>query len=160
MLDIGGGDSRLVDFLLDRALSCVTVLDISGAALARARERLGPRQSQVTWIEADVTADWVVPAVDVWHDRALFHFLTDAADRQRYHAGLRRSLRRGGTAIIATFGPQGPERCSGLPVVRYDPHALEAELGQPFRREESVQETHRTPLGPTQNFWYSRFTFG
>jgi hypothetical protein len=114
----------------------------------------------VTWIEADVTADWVVPAVDIWHDRALFHFLTEAADRQRYHARLRRSLRRGGTAIIATFGPQGPERCSGLPVMRYDPRALEAELRQPFRLEESVQETHRTPLGTMQEFWYSRFTFG
>jgi SAM-dependent methyltransferase len=160
VLDIGGGDSRLVDFLLDRALTCVTVLDISGAALARARERLGSRQSQVRWIEADVTGDWDVPPVDIWHDRALFHFLTDAADRKRYHASLRRSLRPGGTAIIGTFGPHGPEQCSSLPVVRYGPQALEAELGPPFRLEESAEEIHRTPLGSTQAFSYCRFTFG
>ena len=157
MLDAGGGDSRLVDHLLDRSVTCVTVLDISGAALARARERLGPRQADVTWIEADVTGEWSTRPVDIWHDRAVFHFLTAAADRDRYRANLLRTLRPGGSAIVATFGPAGPARCSGLPTMRYSPEELERELGPRLRVRESVREVHATPSGTTQELWYSRF---
>ena len=158
MLDVGGGDSRLVDVLLDRSLTCVSVLDISQQALDRAKKRLGDRHASVTWIASDVTDDWPTPIVDIWHDRAVFHFLTEAADRDRYRGHLRRSLRPGGSLVIATFGPEGPKKCSGLPVRRYSPSALEAELGPPFRLQESVQEIHTTPFGTTQEFWYSRLT--
>jgi ubiquinone/menaquinone biosynthesis C-methylase UbiE len=158
VLDVGGGDSRLVDYLLGRSIRCVTVLDISGAALARARERLGPRQTDVKWLEADVTGEWTTAPVDIWHDRAVFHFLTTAADRDRYRAQLLRTVRREGSVIIATFGPKGPTRCSGLPTVRYAPEDLEAELGGRFHLRETVREVHPTPFGTRQEFWYSRFT--
>jgi SAM-dependent methyltransferase len=110
-----------VDFVLSKGVGCVCVLDISGAALAKAQARLGENARRVTWIEADVTGDWHVPSVDIWHDRAVFHFLTNADDRVRYVAHLRTALRPGGSAIIATFAPDGPEKCSGLPCVRYCP---------------------------------------
>jgi SAM-dependent methyltransferase len=157
MIDIGGGDSRLVDFVLGQGAGCLCVLDISGAALQRARERLGEAARRVNWIEADVTGDWHVPAVDVWHDRAVFHFLTAANDRARYVAHLRTALRPGGSAIIATFAPEGPERCSGLVCMRYSPNALQDELGEGFRLEEWVREHHETPFGTIQQFGYHRF---
>lgn len=158
MLDVGGGDSRLVDFLIsEREVGCVCVLDISAAALARARERLGVRAHQVQWIEADVTAEWPVPVVDIWHDRAVFHFLTDPADRLRYRARLDQAVHPGGAVVLATFAPDGPEKCSGLPVMRYSPDALQAELGSGYRLLEAVRETHQTPFGATQEFWCARF---
>jgi SAM-dependent methyltransferase len=146
-----------VDYLLDRGVRCVTVLDISSASLARARQRLGPRQAHVKWIEADVTGEWTTSPVDIWHDRAVFHFLTDAADRARYRSHVLRTVRHEGSVIIATFGPEGPQRCSGLPTLRYAPEDLETELGSRFRLRESVREVHPTPSGTTQEFWYSRF---
>lgn len=158
MIDVGGGDSRLVDCLLQRQVTCISVVDISGAALARAQRRVGPAGTCVRWIEADITDNWAIPVVDIWHDRAVFHFLTNADDRDRYRARIREAVRPGGSVIIATFGPGGPEMCSGLPVVRYSPEALEAELGAPFRLEESVREMHTTPFGTTQEFCYSRLT--
>jgi len=112
----------------------------------------------VSWIEADVMDDWPVPSVNIWHDRAVFHFLTDANHRARYRERLREGLLPGGTLIVATFGPNGPDRCSGLPTIRYSPEALAAEFGAPFRLEESIRESHATPFGTTQEFWYSRFT--
>ena len=160
MLDVGGGDSRLVDYLLGRASTCVKVLDISGAALARSRARLGADASRVEWIEADVAGDWKVPSVDIWHDRAVFHFLTGVDDRARYRAHLRRALRPGGSVIMATFGPEGPRICSGLSVVRYSPEELAVELAEPFELRETVREMHPTPFGSTQEFWYSRFVVG
>jgi SAM-dependent methyltransferase len=147
-----------VDYLLDCGGTCVYVLDISAAALTRAQGRLGPRQHRVTWIEADVTGEWTIPSVDIWHDRAVFHFLTEAVDRERYRECLRQGLRPGGSVIMATFGPEGPTLCSGLPAMRYSAKALERELGEPFRLQERVRELHRTPFGTTQEFWYSRFT--
>jgi len=147
-----------VDYLLDRSVTCISVLDISAAALARAQQRLGPRQAQVRWIEADVTGEWTVPRVDIWHDRAVFHFLTDPEDRVRYRERLFQGLRPGGSAVIATFGLHGPLVCSGLPTVRYSPERLAAELGGAFRLRESVREVHPTPSGTTQEFWYCRFT--
>jgi SAM-dependent methyltransferase len=157
VIDIGGGDSRLVDALLARGLRDVTVLDVSGAALDRARARLGPAASIPTWIEADVTSDWKAAPVDIWHDRAVFHFLVDPHDRARYVERLREILEVGGTAIIATFAADGPTTCSGLPVARYSPDALSRELGDDLALVETVPHTHATPWGQSQSFQYSRF---
>lgn len=148
-----------MDYVIERAVTCMTVLDVSGAALTRAKARLGGRADLITWIEADVTAEWRVPSVDIWHDRAAFHFLTHAADRERYVTHVRKGLRAGGSLIIATFGPNGPETCSGLPVMRYSPQALAAELGAQFRLQDAIGEMHETPFGTTQAFLYSRFIF-
>lgn len=147
-----------MDYLLGRSVSCISVLDISAAALERARTRLGPAHARISWIQADVTGEWPVPSVNIWHDRAAFHFLTDADDRDRYRERLREGLLPGGTLIMATFAPNGPEKCSGLPTVRYSPETLAAELGPPFRLEDSIRESHPTPFGATQEFWYTRFT--
>jgi hypothetical protein len=133
------------------------VLDVSGTALARARARLGEAAGRVTWIEADVTGDWSVPPVDAWHDRAVFHFLTDSRDRRAYIRRLDATLKRGGTAVIAAFALDGPERCSGLPVCRYSPATLAAELGPGLELVDSVTEAHRTPSGGVQSFMYARF---
>ena len=158
MIDVGGGDSRLVDHLITRGVRCVMVVDISGAALERAKRRLP--HAPVTWIEADVTGPWTAPPVDFWHDRAVFHFLTEAADRARYVEHLKETLKPGGQAIIATFAPDGPARCSGLPVVRYSPEALATELGAEFRLLETLRESHQTPMCTVQPFCYSRFVRG
>ena len=155
MIDIGGGDSRLVDHLVARGIRCVTVLDISGAALRRAANRLPG--APVTWIEADVTGSWHAPAVDLWHDRAAFHFLTDAADRARYVDHLMHTLKPGGQAIVGTFALDGPAKCSGLPVMRYSSETLAAALGPALRLVESLDYEHRTPAGAVQRFCFSRF---
>ncbi len=155
VLDVGGGDSRLVDALLAEGLRCVTVLDVSGAALVRARARLGGSASLPTWIEADVTGPWTTPAVDLWHDRAVFHFLAEAEDRARYKAHLLDTLSSGGSAIIATFAPDGPTACSGLPVQRYSPESLAHELGPAFELRGARAHVHTTPWGSAQSFQYS-----
>ena len=156
IIDVGGGDSTLVDALLDRQIGRVTVLDLSAAALARARERLGRSAESVTWIEADVTrAELPAAAYDVWHDRALFHFLTDAADRKCYAATAAAALRPGGTCIVATFASDGPTRCSGLEVVRYSPEALAQELGTAFVLRHGFADVHETPSGTEQRFTYA-----
>jgi SAM-dependent methyltransferase len=157
VIDVGAGDSRLVDTLLDLGLNCVTVLDVSAAAMSRTRQRLGNRASSVNWIVTDVTGEWSVTPVDFWHDRAVFHFLTDATDRRRYVTHLSQSLKPGGFAIIATFAPDGPSRCSGLPVERYSPNSLAAELGSDFELQSSAIESHQTPMGTTQSFLYAVF---
>jgi hypothetical protein len=155
VIDIGGGDSRLADHLAARGVRCITVLDVSGAALRRAAERLP--SASVTWVEADVTAEWTVPSVDLWHDRAAFHFLTDATDRARYIERLTNALKPGGQAIIATFALDGPSKCCGLPVMRYSGETLSAQLGPAFRLVETVSDEHRTPSGGVQPFCYNRF---
>lgn len=155
MIDIGGGDSRLVDHLIARGVRCVTVVDISAAALRRAAERLPG--APVRWIEADVSGDWTAPPVDLWHDRAAFHFLTDAKDRARYVQHLTGTLKPGGQAIIATFALNGPAKCSGLDVVRYSAETLLAELGPIFRLVETLTDEHHTPTGAVQRFCYNRF---
>ena len=157
MIDVGGGDSRLVDHLVVRGVRCVTVLDISGAALARAKTRLGEKQHAVRWIEADVTSGWPPEPVDIWHDRAVFHFLTDAEDRARYLTGLRQAVKPGGNVIIATFALDGPTKCSGLPVMRYSAETMGAELGPGFALADAVTEGHRTPAGIMQSFCYGWF---
>jgi SAM-dependent methyltransferase len=159
IIDIGGGASRLVDALLDRGYSNLTVLDLSEAALAASRKRIGPRAASVKWVAADVTTWEPVGRYDVWHDRAAFHFLTEENDRQAYVSCLKAALRDGGQAIIGTFALNGPERCSGLPVMRYDPANLAAVLGPRFRLLASRVDEHRTPWGATQIFQFSRFSF-
>ncbi len=156
VLDVGGGDSRLIDHLAARGMDCLAVLDVSGAALQRARARLGATATVPVWIEADVTGDWTLKPMDVWHDRAVFHFLTTADDRAAYLAHMREILKVNGSAIIATFALDGPEKCSGLPVARYSPESLAATLGPSYRLLESRRHVHHTPWGTTQAFQYSR----
>jgi SAM-dependent methyltransferase len=151
IIDIGGGDSTFVDAVLAARLGRVTVLDISGAALARARARLGARAVEVEWIEADVTrVELPAQAFDVWHDRAVFHFLTRAEDRARYVATAAGALRPGGALLIAAFALEGPTRCSGLEVARYGPAELAWEFGEGFALERSFADVHRTPGGVEQ----------
>ena len=158
IIDVGGGDATLVDVLVERRLGRVTVLDISGAALDRPRGRLGPRAAEVTWIEGDVTeVELALGAYDVWHDRAVFHFLTRHEDRVRYVAAAAGALRPSGTLIIATFAPEGPTRCSGLEVVRYSPEGLIGEFGAPFTLLRSLPDVHKTPSGVEQHFTYAVF---
>jgi len=157
IVDIGGGASRLVDALLDEGFVDITVLDLSEKALATSKARLGARGSQVKWIAADVTA-WEPPRTcDVWHDRAAFHFLTDPTDRTAYAERVLRAVRRGGHVIIGTFALDGPERCSGLPVVRHDAASLGQMLGPSFELVESRKHAHQTPSGSIQRFQFSRF---
>ena len=156
LIDVGGGDSTLVDAVVAERLGRVTVLDISGAALARARERLGARAGEVTWIEADVTrVELPARAFDIWHDRAVFHFLTRAEDRARYAATAAAALRPGGTLVVATFAPEGPTHCSGLEVARYGPEGLARELGAAFVLRHGFADVHTTPGGAEQRFTYA-----
>jgi len=157
VIDVGGGCSRLVDQLVARKLTCLAILDVSGSALRQAKARLGDAASIPRWIEADVTADWSLEPVDIWHDRAVFHFLTQPDDRSRYRSRLLASLKPGGTAIVATFALHGPEMCSGLPVQRYSAETLSAEFMPDLELIESVPQVHRTPSGGTQDFVYCRF---
>ena len=133
----------------------VTVLDLSGAALGAAQQRLGPQAGSVTWIEADIlNADLPEGAYDIWHDRAVFHFLTDAKDRRRYVEQVCRSVKVGGHVLVATFDADGPTKCSGLDVVRYNPELMHEEFGGHFKLVGSMNETHETPFGTTQEFVY------
>jgi SAM-dependent methyltransferase len=157
IIDVGGGASVLVDFLLDAGFTSLAVLDISAIALAHAKERLCARAGDVEWFEADVTAFTSPHCCNLWHDRAAFHFLTDKADRQKYVQTLNRTLASDGHVIIATFAIDGPLKCSGLEVARYDASAIAAELGEGFRLLEQVDETHTTPWGTEQKFSYFRF---
>jgi SAM-dependent methyltransferase len=156
IVDVGGGASRLVDALLDSGHARVAVLDVAEAALARARARLGARAGRVEWIAADVRTWAPDGPFEVWHDRAAFHFLVRPEDRDAYRATLLRAIPAGGHAVVATFAPDGPDRCSGLPVMRWEPEALAAELGPTFRLVESLREDHVTPAGKVQRFQFSR----
>ena len=158
VIDIGGGESRLVDALVARGLHCIGVLDVAREALLRAQARLGEQAADVAWIQADVTSMWSWKDVDIWHDRAVFHFLTDARDREKYKERLAEHVKPGGAVIVATFALDGPEKCSGLPVARYSPQTLATELGDRFTLVESRAHLHTTPWGATQAFQYSRFT--
>ncbi len=157
LVDVGGGASMLVDSLLERGFGQVTVLDIAEAALQAARRRLGRRAAAVDWITADLL-DWQAPrAYGLWHDRAVFHFLTGADSRAAYRHTLLDALSPGGQAIIATFAPDGPEKCSGLPVRRYDATTLAASLGPAMTLIESKRHIHITPAGARQPFIFTRF---
>jgi trans-aconitate methyltransferase len=155
IIDIGGGASRLVDALVDAGWQSVAVLDVADVALAAAKARLGSAAGQVQWIVADVTQWAPDRTFDIWHDRAAFHFLVDPADRAAYVERLRSAVKPGGHAIIATFAPDGPERCSGLTVQRYDAASLAATVGAPFELVRARQHTHSTPWGSVQSFQYS-----
>jgi SAM-dependent methyltransferase len=158
-LDVGGGASTLVDDLLARGYSNVTVLDIAPSALAHAKARLGASAGAVRWVVGDITRlELPVNEYGFWHDRAVFHFLRDDADRLCYLAALRRSVQEGGHLLIGTFGPEGPERCSGLDVVRYSVESLKAQFGDDFEELDHAMEAHVTPSGRTQQFlyWHAR----
>jgi trans-aconitate methyltransferase len=157
VIDIGGGASRLVDVLLDRGFQMLTVLDLSEKALTAAQRRLGSKSGKVRWIVADVTRWEPAETYDVWHDRAALHFLTDSRDRAAYVERVRKAVRSGGQVIIGTFAPDGPERCSGLPVMRHDARSLAETLGRSFELIESRQHDHQTPMGGIQRFQFSRF---
>ena len=153
VIDVGGGASTLVDDLVEAGFSHVTVLDISESALAISRARLGERAAAVTWVHADVTSATLPEAAyDVWHDRAVFHFLTDQAGRDAYVRALERSVKPGGSAVIGTFALNGPSRCSGLDVVRYDASSLQRALGPRFSLSAAAEQTHLTPDGKPQHF--------
>jgi SAM-dependent methyltransferase len=157
IIDIGGGASRLVDNLIARGFRDVTVLDLSQAALDAAKARLGERAGEVQWIVADVTSWQPARNFDIWHDRAAFHFLVDPADRSAYIARLRQATRPGGHVVIGTFAIDGPEKCSGLPVNRYDATSLEQELGAGFELVASRRQEHATPWNSLQRFQFCLF---
>ena len=155
IIDIGGGESTLVDDLLARGFQNVTVLDVSQVAIDATKQRLQQVAGRVHWVAADVTRVQLHPAAyDVWHDRAVFHFLTAPEQRAAYVRQVTRSVKAGGHVIVSTFGPEGPTKCSGLDVVRYDAESLHEEFGTRFRLVESSKELHETPFGTTQQFLY------
>jgi 2-polyprenyl-3-methyl-5-hydroxy-6-metoxy-1,4-benzoquinol methylase len=155
IIDVGGGESTLVDDLLARGYLNVTVLDVSQTAVDLTKKRLGLAGERIHWLVADIT-ELQLPAgsYDVWHDRAAFHFLTTPQQRTSYVRQVAHSVRSGGHVIIGTFGPEGPTQCSGLEVIRYDADSLHGQFGVHFRLEESSKELHRTPFGNTQQFLY------
>jgi 2-polyprenyl-3-methyl-5-hydroxy-6-metoxy-1,4-benzoquinol methylase len=155
IIDVGGGESTLVDDLLARGFQNMTVLDVSQAAIEATKKRLGQAADRVHWLTADISQVELLPAAyDVWHDRAVFHFLTAPEQRAAYVRQAARSVKAGGHAIVSTFGPEGPTKCSGLDVVRYDAQSLHDEFGTRFRLVESSKELHETPFGTTQQFLY------
>jgi len=155
IIDIGGGEATLVDDLLADGYQDISVLDISQKAIDVSKARLGDRADQVHWYHADIT-DVVLPQnhFDVWHDRAVFHFLTLEHQRLKYVEQVMRSVKHGGHVIVSTFGPEGPQKCSGLDVVRYDATSLHSQFGKTFKLINSSTELHQTPMGTTQQFLY------
>jgi ubiquinone/menaquinone biosynthesis C-methylase UbiE len=155
IIDVGGGASTLVDDLVGRGMEHVTVLDVSAVPLEHARARLGDAAAGVEWLEGDIiTLELPQQSFDLWHDRAVFHFLTETQDRRRYLATLRRALRPGGHVVLCTFAEDGPLKCSGLDTVRYSADDLMAEVGPDLRLLRTVKERHRTPRGSEQIFRY------
>ena len=158
IIDVGGGASTLADDLLKKGHSGLTVLDISSEALRRSKERLGDRANQITWIGADILkANLPKNTFDLWHDRAVFHFLPNPADRKKYLDLLNQTLKSKSHLIIATFGLKGPERCSGLDVIRYSPETLQAGFGENYRLIKTLEESHQSPFGTNQHFIYCLF---
>lgn len=158
IIDVGGGASSLVDHLLDLGLDRIAVLDVSEAGLAVARHRLGDRAEAVEWVVGDVTEVSDVGRFDIWHDRAAFHFLLEDGARRRYVELATRTVSIGGVAIVATFDQDGPERCSGMPIRRYEPEDIATEFGDAFRPTGSTRHVHHTPAGVPQRFQYSTLT--
>lgn len=155
IIDVGGGESTLVDDLIARGYENNTVLDISQTAIEANKKRLGKASQDVHWLVADITKAELNPATyDVWHDRAVFHFLTATSDRVAYVRQVAHAVKPGGYVIVSTFGPEGPTKCSGLDIVRYDAESLHSEFGVHFRLLGSSQELHRTPFGTIQQFLY------
>lgn len=161
IIDVGGGESTLVDDLIGRGFRDVTVLDISRTAIEYTQKRLDSASQQVTWLIADITeAGLPAHSYDVWHDRAVFHFLTEPAQRLAYVRQVSSAVKPGGHVIVGAFGPEGPTKCSGLDVMRYDAKSLHKEFGARFRLMESSTELHPTPFGTTQQFLYCYFLVG
>ncbi len=155
IIDVGAGASTLVDDLLERGFQSVTVLDVSEIAIEVTRKRLKELAEQIHWMIADVTsANFTAGTFNIWHDRAVFHFLTTAEQRRSYVRAVGHAVRHGGHVIVGTFGPEGPTKCSGLDVMRYDAESLHDEFGVNFRLVESIKESHQTPFGTTQQFLY------
>jgi len=155
IVDVGGGESTLVDDLLARGYQNITVLDISETAIDATKKRLGTAAEHVSWLVGDISEVQLTPnAYDVWHDRAVFHFLITPEQRAAYVRQVAAAVRPGGHVIVSTFGPEGPTKCSGLDVVRYDEVSLHKQFGVRFRLEESSKELHQTPFGTTQQFLY------
>jgi SAM-dependent methyltransferase len=160
IIDVGGGESTLVDDLLGRGCGAVTVLDVAGAAIRKSQERLGPAARSVNWVVGDVTTVALpVDSYDVWHDRAVFHFLTEPEQRLAYVRQLVSALKAGGHVVMATFGPEGPQKCSGLETKRYDAELLHRQVGSEFRLARSSIVMHQTPMGTPQQFLYCHFIF-
>lgn len=157
IIDIGGGSSTLVDYLCDEGYTNISVLDISATALAYSQQRLGDRANAIHWYEEDITRFVPAQPFSLWHDRAVFHFLTDKSDRNRYVEILKHALEPGGHLIIAAFAIGGPTKCSNLDVVQYDAEKLMAELGEEFELVEDINEIHLTPANKQQKFAYFRF---
>jgi SAM-dependent methyltransferase len=157
IIDVGGGESRLVDLLLEKGFYQVTVLDISGEALRHAQERLGDKAGLVKWIVADITDFRPEEPYDLWHDRATFHFLTHSPQVSRYLSNARKALAPGGYFIVGTFSDNGPEKCSGLPVRQYNERELTQQLSNGFRKIKCITEDHRTPFNTLQNFLFCSF---
>ena len=155
IIDVGGGEATLVDDLLALGYRDLTVLDISQRAIEVAQKRLGPAADSVTWLLDDITTvSLEADRYEVWHDRAVFHFLTEPEQRQAYVGQVMRSVKAGGHVIVATFGPEGPEKCSGLETVRYDAKGLHGQFGGRFELVASDTESHQTPMGTVQQFLY------
>ena len=155
IIDVGGGESTLVDDLLAWHYRKITVLDVSQTAIDVTKTRLGSSAQHVEWLTADITrAELSWNAYDLWHDRAVFHFLTNPDERSGYIRQVARTVKTGGYVLVSTFGPQGPTKCSGLEVIRYDARSLHAEFGVRFRLLDSLTELHKTPFGTTQQFLY------
>ena len=155
IIDVGGGESTLVDDLLSAGYRNISVLDISEKAIAVCKDRLGDKSSSVTWLAANILqVELPEKFYDVWHDRAVFHFLTSEDQRIEYVRQVSKAVKTGGHVIVATFGPQGPEKCSGLTTMRYDADSLHDQFGTRFRLVESATELHNTPFGTTQQFLY------
>ena len=157
IIDIGGGDSKLVDFLLAEGFENITVLDISAHALEKAKKRLGEKASKVNWVETDITAFEPSERFDVWHDRATFHFLTTEEQVVKYLSAARHGVKQGGYSVIGTFSDNGPEKCSGLPVKQYTEETLASELQTGFEKIKCVNEDHVTPFNTVQNFLFCSF---
>ncbi len=155
IIDVGGGESTLVDDLLARGYENITILDVSQTAIDATKKRLGLAAERIQWLVADITEAQLEPgAYDVWHDRAVFHFLTASEHRAAYVRQVGHSVKPGGHVIVSTFGPEGPTKCSGLDVIRYDAESLHDQFGVRFRLVGSSKEVHRTPFGTTQQFMY------
>lgn len=158
IIDVGGGESTLAEDLLARGYRDITVVDLAEAAISKSQHRMGTAAEQVTWLASDVLQAALPPRnYDLWHDRAVFHFLTESDRRRAYVRQLVSSLKPSGHAVIATFGPQGPEKCSGLPTQRYDAESLQHELGPEFQISRTSIVDHHTPFGTTQQFLYCDF---
>ena len=159
IIDIGGGASTLADHLLSNGYHAITVLDVAATALEQAKHRLGHAAAGINWLVADVVAWHPSTQYSLWHDRAVFHFLTNPDDRRAYLTTLRQALLPGGTVVLATFALDGPESCSGLPVQRFSPETIASELGTEFTLLQTTYEDHITPAGTLQRFIYCRFTY-